>query len=252
MAGLRPAWLIKCNTESAGPLARHFSSAGGSGSEIGGSVGPMTATPREFDIVLYGATGFVGKLTAEYLARAGGAARVALGRQVDRATARRSRHPGGIRAVLAACWPPTRHRRRRWTRWPPARRSSSPRSGPTPATGCHWWPRARRAGTDYADLTGEAPFIREQHRPLPQAGRRHRGPHRALLRIRLRPFGSERVRAVPGGAERTTRASSATPTSSCAPCPADYPGAPSRRCSKCCTPPRATPTCVVSLPIRTR
>ncbi|WP_251984126.1 hypothetical protein, partial [Mycobacterium tuberculosis] len=30
----------------------------------------MTATPREFDIVLYGATGFVGKLTAEYLARA--------------------------------------------------------------------------------------------------------------------------------------------------------------------------------------
>ncbi len=31
----------------------------------------MTATPREFDIVLYGATGFVGKLTAEYLARAG-------------------------------------------------------------------------------------------------------------------------------------------------------------------------------------
>ncbi len=30
------------------------------------------ATDREFDIVLYGATGFVGKLTAEYLAKAGG------------------------------------------------------------------------------------------------------------------------------------------------------------------------------------
>ena len=27
---------------------------------------------REFDIVLYGATGFAGKLTAEYLAKAGG------------------------------------------------------------------------------------------------------------------------------------------------------------------------------------
>ena len=38
----------------------------------------MTETPREFDIILYGATGFVGKLTAEYLARAGG-------RRADRA-----------------------------------------------------------------------------------------------------------------------------------------------------------------------
>ncbi|MGO9068946.1 MAG: enoyl-ACP reductase, partial [Mycobacterium sp.] len=44
----------------------------------------MTAT-REYDIVLYGATGFVGKLTAEYLARAGGKARIALaGRSADR------------------------------------------------------------------------------------------------------------------------------------------------------------------------
>ena len=45
----------------------------------------MTATPREFDIVLYGATGFVGKLTAEYLAQAGGDARIALaGRSTER------------------------------------------------------------------------------------------------------------------------------------------------------------------------
>src|ERR1700726_3836470 len=50
-----------------------------------GSVGLVTATPREFDIVLYGATGFVGKLTAEYLARAAGGARIALaGRSPDR------------------------------------------------------------------------------------------------------------------------------------------------------------------------
>src|SRR6516225_11923357 len=62
---------------NAGPWARHYMSAG--------SVGPMTATPREFDIVLYGATGFVGKLTAEYLARAGVGARIALaGRSPDR------------------------------------------------------------------------------------------------------------------------------------------------------------------------
>ena len=38
-----------------------------------------------YDIVLYGATGFVGKLTAEYLARAGTGARIALaGRSADR------------------------------------------------------------------------------------------------------------------------------------------------------------------------
>ena len=43
---------------------------------------------REFDIVLYGATGFVGKLTAEYLAKAGGDARIALaGRSRDKLVA---------------------------------------------------------------------------------------------------------------------------------------------------------------------
>jgi short subunit dehydrogenase-like uncharacterized protein len=45
----------------------------------------MTAAQRDLDIVLYGATGFVGKLTAEYLAKAGGAARIGLaGRSTER------------------------------------------------------------------------------------------------------------------------------------------------------------------------
>ena len=45
----------------------------------------MAAEQREFDVVLYGATGFVGKLTAEYLARSGGDARIALaGRSVGK------------------------------------------------------------------------------------------------------------------------------------------------------------------------
>ncbi len=39
---------------------------------------------REFDIVLYGATGFVGKLTAAYLAKAGGDARIALASPLKR------------------------------------------------------------------------------------------------------------------------------------------------------------------------
>ena len=45
----------------------------------------MTATPREFDIVLYGATGFVGKLTAQYLAGAAPDKRIALaGRSTEK------------------------------------------------------------------------------------------------------------------------------------------------------------------------
>ena len=38
----------------------------------------MSASDRDHDIVLYGATGFVGKLTALYLASAAGDARIAL------------------------------------------------------------------------------------------------------------------------------------------------------------------------------
>src|SRR6478736_4433493 len=46
---------------------------------------PSGVSNREFDIVVYGATGFVGKLTAQYLASAGGDARVALaGRSQDK------------------------------------------------------------------------------------------------------------------------------------------------------------------------
>ena len=60
----------------------------------------MTET-REYDIVLYGATGFVGKLTAEYLARAGGDARIALaGRSIERVRAVRD-----TLGELARSWP---------------------------------------------------------------------------------------------------------------------------------------------------
>ena len=37
-----------------------------------------SAEQRDFDVILYGATGFAGRLTAEYLAKAGGDARIAL------------------------------------------------------------------------------------------------------------------------------------------------------------------------------
>jgi short subunit dehydrogenase-like uncharacterized protein len=119
----------------------------------------VTAT-REYDIVLYGATGFVGKLTAQYLARAGGTARIALaGRSPDRLLA--------IRETLgesAQSWPVLQAD------------ASSPSTldalaaqtrvvvttvGPYSRYGLPLVAACAAAGTDYADLTGEPPFIRD-------------------------------------------------------------------------------------------
>jgi short subunit dehydrogenase-like uncharacterized protein len=123
------------------------------------TVAPVTAT-REHDIVLYGATGFVGRLTAEYLARAGGNARIALaGRSTDRLRA--------IRDTLgesAQSWELL------------TADASSPKTlddmaartrvvittvGPYTRYGLPLVAACAAAGTDYADLTGEPPFIRE-------------------------------------------------------------------------------------------
>ena len=117
-------------------------------------------TQREFDIVLYGATGFVGKLTAEYLARAGGDARIALaGRSPDKLLA--------VRETLgesAQSWPIL------------TADASSPSSlndmaartrvvvttvGPYSRYGLPLVAACAAAGTDYADLTGEATFVRQ-------------------------------------------------------------------------------------------
>ena len=115
---------------------------------------------REFDIVLYGATGFAGKLTAEYLARSGGDARIALaGRSPDKLLA--------VRETLgdkAQSWPLI------------AADASQPSTlnamaaqtqvvvttvGPYARYGLPLVAACAAAGTDYADLTGETLFIRE-------------------------------------------------------------------------------------------
>ena len=120
----------------------------------------MSAAQREFDIVLYGATGFAGKLTAEYLARAGGDARIALaGRSQDKLRA--------VRDTLgekAQSWPLI------------AADASQPSTlnamaeqtrvvvttvGPYLKYGLPLVAACAAAGTDYADLTGESIFIRE-------------------------------------------------------------------------------------------
>jgi short subunit dehydrogenase-like uncharacterized protein len=119
----------------------------------------VNATPREFDIVLYGATGFVGKLTAEYLARAGGDARIALaGRSTERVLA--------VRETLgesAQTWPILTVD----AESPSTLNAMAARTrvvvttvGPYIRYGLPLVEACAAAGTDYADLTGEPPFIR--------------------------------------------------------------------------------------------
>jgi len=115
---------------------------------------------REFDIVLYGATGFVGRLTAEYLAAAGGAARIALaGRSAGKLEA--------VRATLgeaARSWPIlTVDAGRQSTLDEMAARTRVVVTtvGPYSKYGLPLVAACAAAGTDYADLTGEAMFVRQ-------------------------------------------------------------------------------------------
>ena len=115
---------------------------------------------REFDIVLYGATGFVGKLTAGYLAKAGSGARIALaGRSRDKLLAVRdtlgdnaqswplitadASQPSTLNAMAAAA------------------QAVVTTVGPYARYGLPLVAACAAAGTDYADLTGESLFIRE-------------------------------------------------------------------------------------------
>lgn len=115
---------------------------------------------REFDIVIYGATGFVGKLTAEYLAKAGGAARIALaGRSASRLEA--------VRASLgetAKSWPIIEADAAQ----PASLDAMAARTkvvittvGPYSRYGLPLVAACAAQGTHYADLTGEAMFVRE-------------------------------------------------------------------------------------------
>ncbi len=117
---------------------------------------------REHDVVVFGATGFTGALTAEYLARCRRRRPLRPGRP----------QPGKARGRARSRW-------RRSTRAPPTCRCSSP-TRPTPRR-CGGWPTSAKvvittvgpyihygeplvaacaaAGTDYVDLTGEPEFV---------------------------------------------------------------------------------------------
>jgi short subunit dehydrogenase-like uncharacterized protein len=118
----------------------------------------VTAT-REYDIVLYGATGFVGKLTAEYLARAGADARIALaGRSAERLLEVRETLGESARSwpvvVADASSPSTLNAMAAQTQVVVTTVGPYTRYGLPLVAAC------AAAGTDYADLTGEAMFVR--------------------------------------------------------------------------------------------
>lgn len=120
----------------------------------------MSGEQREFDVVLYGATGFVGRLTAEYLAQNGGDARIALA----------GRSPAKLEQVRATLGESARN-------WPVLKADASAPStlnamaartravvttvGPYIRYGLPLVAACAAAGTDYADLTGEAMFVRQ-------------------------------------------------------------------------------------------
>lgn len=115
---------------------------------------------RDHDLVLFGATGFVGRLTAAYLARsASSGARIALaGRSLDKLTALRADLPpaaadwpllvadGGDRASLDALAGSTT--------------AVATTVGPYLRYGLPLVEACAASGTHYADLTGEVPFVR--------------------------------------------------------------------------------------------
>ena len=120
----------------------------------------MGASERELDIVLYGATGFAGKLTAEYLAKAAGDARVALaGRSHDKLLAVRDTLGEAAQSweliSADASQPSTLNAMAARTQVVVTTVGPYTRYGLPLVAAC------AAAGTDYADLTGESMFIRE-------------------------------------------------------------------------------------------
>src|SRR3954464_367078 len=116
---------------------------------------------RDLDIVVYGATGFVGKLTAEYLARSAPQdVRIGLGGR-SRSKLEEVRSSLGARA---ADWPlvvADSSDAPAMEKLASATRVVATTVGPYAKYGMPLVEACARAGTDYADLTGEVLFIRD-------------------------------------------------------------------------------------------
>ncbi|SEP30314.1 saccharopine dehydrogenase family protein [Trujillonella endophytica] len=116
---------------------------------------------RDHDLVVYGASGFVGELTAAYLAGAAPAGlRIALaGRSADRLAAVRSRLPAAARDWPLVAADSTD--RAAVTALAESTRVLATTVGPYARYGLPVVEACARAGTSYADLTGEVLFHRD-------------------------------------------------------------------------------------------
>jgi short subunit dehydrogenase-like uncharacterized protein len=117
----------------------------------------MSDQPRDLDLVVYGATGFVGALVAEYLAgHAPGGTRIGLaGRSAERLAA--------VRARLGVDWPvlvADASSAPDMERLAAAARVVVTTVGPYAKYGRELARACAAAGTDYVDLTGEVAFAR--------------------------------------------------------------------------------------------
>jgi short subunit dehydrogenase-like uncharacterized protein len=112
---------------------------------------------REHDVVLHGATGFVGRLTAKHLAAHGGTAKIALsGRSKDKLEA--------LKAELGVDWPVIVVDAADVTSLAALAQSTTAVAttvGPYAKHGMPLVEACAEAGTSYADLTGEVLFVRE-------------------------------------------------------------------------------------------
>ena len=135
----------------------------------------MRARGRDIEITVFGATGYVGKLTAGYLARSGSGLRIALaGRSKSRLEAVRNSLGG-----RAKNWPLIVAD----VDQPASLDAMASRSrlvlnavGPYTSYGLPVVGACATAGTDYIDLTGEVPFVRrsidQSHKRAAKTGAR--------------------------------------------------------------------------------
>jgi short subunit dehydrogenase-like uncharacterized protein len=119
----------------------------------------MDGGQRDLDIVLYGASGFVGRLTASYLARMGEGLRVALaGRSADKLHSLRQSLGGPAQdwPVLVADLSDYTQ----LTKLACRTRVMASAVGPYLKSGLPIVAVCAATGTDYVDVTGEGPFVR--------------------------------------------------------------------------------------------
>ncbi len=119
-----------------------------------GSASSVYGVTRDFDIVLFGATGFTGTLTAEYLARQSGTRWALAGRNADKLAALRDRLGVDVPILVADSTDPASLRR-----VAESTRVLATTVGPYVLHGEPLVAACTEVGTDYVDLTGESEFV---------------------------------------------------------------------------------------------